>query len=138
MTDKKLIEKYLKLYPRIDKEINEMESDLKFYESRKTEYESNNQHKNRDDLIGRIDAGLKQKHDEIFELMFIKEYISNALRRVDADCRQIIELRLWKNKHWNDITPVIGVSQRQSERIYQQIFRCFENFNPKILPDDVK
>jgi len=138
MMDKKLIEKYLMMYPKIDEIIKSLEDDLKFYEFRKTEYELSNQHKNRNDLIDRIDGGLKQKHDEILELINIKEYISMTLRRADTNCRKIVDLRLWKKKCWDEISGEIGTSTRQAERTYKQFFEYFKNFNPKIWPDDIQ
>jgi vacuolar-type H+-ATPase subunit I/STV1 len=131
MMDKKEIEKYIKLYPRIDEEIKSLEDDLKFYESKKTEYEINNPHKLRDDLIEKIDNGLSQKHDEILELMSIKEYISIALKRAGTDCRKIVDLRLWKRRSWNEISDEMNIGNRQAERIYKQIFRYFDKFTIK-------
>ena len=138
MMDKKLIEKYLKLYPQIDMEIKRVENDLEFYEKKKTEYKSNNQHGNRDEIIKKISDGLKQKHDQILELMNIKEYISLALMRTDSKCRKIIELRLWEMQSWDEISIAMGVSRRQTERIYQQFFSYFEKFNTTLLILDIQ
>jgi len=138
MMDKKLIEKYLKLYPQNDMEIKRVENDLEFYEKKKTEYKSNNQHGNRDEIIKKISDGLKQKHDQILELMNIKEYISLALMRTDSKCRKIIELRLWEMQSWDEISIAMGVSRRQTERIYQQFFSYFEKFNTTLLILDIQ
>lgn len=137
MMDKRLIEKYLKFYPRIDTEIKTVEDDLAFYEKKKTEYETNNRHGNRDVAIKQINNELKRKHDEILELMKIKEYISLVLRRADMDCRKIVDLRLWKRKCWDEISITMGISRRQTERIYQQIFKYFDNFSTTLLILDI-
>jgi hypothetical protein len=130
--DKKLIEKYLKIYPRIDEEIKSLEKDLKFYEDKKTEYEMSNLHGNRDDIIDQINDGLKQKHDIVLELIKTKNFISMALVRTDTDCRKIIELKLWKRKQWEEIGNEIGISIRQANRKYDQFFNCFKNFKVNI------
>jgi hypothetical protein len=136
MMDKKLIEKYLKLYPRIDEEIKELEDDLGYYEFKKTEHEMKNQYKNRDDIIEQIENGLKQKHDVILGLIKVRDYISIALVRADTDCRKIIDLKLWKRKQWDEIGGEIGISARQAKRIYDQFFNYFKNFHVDI-PEDI-
>jgi len=137
MMDKKLIEKYLKLYPQIDELIKSLLDDLKFYEFKKTECEISNQHKNRDDIIEQIEDGLKQKHDVVLELFKTKDFISMALVRADTDCRKIIDLKLWKRKQWDEIGSETGMSVRQAKRMYDQFFSYFENFKANIDIDDM-
>lgn len=138
MMDKKLIEKYLMFYPRIDTEIKTVEDDLAFYEKKKPEYEAANRNGEKDETIKKISNEIKRKNDEILELINIKEYISLALRRVSLDCRKIVELRLWKRQCWDEISITMGISRRQAERIYQQVFNYFENFSTTLLILDIQ
>ena len=133
--DKKLIEKYLKLYPRIDEDIKKLEDDLGYYEFKKTEYEMKNQHRSRDGMIDQIENGLKQKRDVIMNLTQVRDCVSIALVRANTECRKIIDLKLWKRKQWDEIGDEIGISARQAKRIYNQFFNYFENLRVDVSDD---
>jgi len=135
MMDKKLIEKYLKLYPEIDKYINLFSDDLKYYQFKKTEYEMS--HQNCDDIIEKIESGLKRRHEDILGLLEIKDYVAMTLVRASRDCKKIVDMKLWQGKQWSEIASKVGISTRQAKRIYDQFFNYFENFKVNIDIDDI-
>ncbi len=119
MMDKKEIEKYIKLYPRIDEEIKSLEDDLKFFGEKKIEYST----RNFDDIIPEIDKGISEKKTELSNMLKAKIKISIALTNADNRCRNIIDLHFWKHKSWDDVGSEMSISGKHAQRVFSEFLR---------------
>ena len=120
MMDKKLIEKYLKLYPRIDEEIKNLEDDVDFFKTEIAEYESRSIFSRNDtENLESAKEGLQEAADLCFEHMKAKLAIRRALSIFN---RQLIELHFWKSEtaKWDEVAKEMGISKRTAAKMYKE------------------
>lgn len=125
MMDKKLIEKYLKLYPRIDEEINSLKDDVAYFESEKTKYADQKvlgqEYTDMDNMFMSIKEGLEEKQKLLCEHIMARISISRALSGTNTRQKKVIELRFWNKKDllkWDEIAGKMEISKRQAEYLY--------------------
>ena len=124
MIDKRQIESYLLLYPKIDEEIKSLEEDLKFFENEKNKYENQT-------VLNKIDSEMleaaKDGYDEKLQLLCehtkAKIAIMRSLSKAGFRNRKVIELRFWKHgvpSKWDDVARIMGISKSSAERFYRE------------------
>jgi len=122
MMDKKEIENYLKIYPRIDEEIKSLEEDIAFFEDRKNKYSHiSSMSQDENDMLRLIENGLREKKKQLAEHFTAKVNISKAMSRMDDCQKKIIQLRFWNNgvfTTWDEVARKMNISKRKAAYLY--------------------
>lgn len=119
--DKKQMEKYLKMYPEIDREIERLQGNLEYYASERERYQKAViPEKERESMIKTIDRAYRGTASELHEAIQARRTIEMALNAATPFQRTIIEFRFWQKRRvlWADVAEQFNYHQKSIERIY--------------------
>lgn len=124
--NKKQVEKYLMLYPEIDREIERLQNDLEYYASEKDKYQKKAiPEENRKSMIEIIDKAYHDTLSELQELIQAKQKIRKILNTATPLQRKIIEFRFWQNQRvkWTAVADEVNYHPKSVERIYGELVK---------------
>ena len=117
--EKKQLEKYLVLYPKIDEKINNLENELNDIQEKIEKYENSDI-----DVYTSMVPTLKATYDsckaELEETMKAKMAIREALNKATPTQRDIIEHKFWRcgRRTWADVASKLNYHVKSVERLY--------------------
>lgn len=122
--DRKTMEKYLKLYPEIDSEIEKRKEELKFYQSQRERIINLNMSKEyTDSLLENINTAFSSCANELQEMIEAKIKIDRALNIISPVQKEIIKCRFWKAKGrptpWEDVADELCYHRVHVLRLYK-------------------
>lgn len=125
--DKTTIEKCLKVFPEIDKEINRLETEiqkLKIYKEEKLKNKDFYGEAGIKSLFETADAVLGEYRTELNDLCTAQIKINKALPKINDEQRKVIEVRLWNNQElptkWSEVAEKLNYHRVYAERVYQK------------------
>lgn len=125
--DRKKIEKYLRIYPHIDKEIARLENELANLKTKKEKYNTFQIDESVNDILETIEKTSREYLSDLNELYKIKSFIPKALNRLTTIEIEIIRLRLWDEKYsvakWSDIAKAVNYHKKSAERLYRETLK---------------
>jgi hypothetical protein len=124
--DKKLLRKYIDIYPTIDIEIENCERNILELEVKKDIYvKSDFDCDYIKPIIESLKESMKTNVAELSNLLTAKKKINTALSNMSTTQRRIIELRHWSGQcyptRWADISKKLNFHKKSVERIYKSI-----------------
>jgi len=131
--DRKTFEEYLKIYPNIDKEIKQTESEIERLKNviREHHFQLIDSHKIpgvSHVIEGVIDAANSalQYHVERLKLLHeTKAKMEKSFTKLTFEQKKIIELRYWNGQYrptkWKDIAKRLNYHEKSVERLYRGI-----------------
>lgn len=117
--EKKQLEKYLVLYPKIDEKINNLENELKDIQEKIEKYENSDI-----DTPSSILTSLRTAYDsckaELEETIKAKTVIREALHKATPTQRDIIEHKFWQRgrRTWSEVAATLNYHVKSVERLY--------------------
>jgi DNA-directed RNA polymerase sigma subunit (sigma70/sigma32) len=107
--DRKQMERYLKMYPELDNELERLQGDLKYYAAEKMKYQSmklpEEQKKN---MLQTIEGACAACAKEIQEVMKARFAIERTFRDISPLQKEIIQRRFWSSKGRPDTWEMLG------------------------------
>lgn len=107
--DRKAMERYLKMYPELDKELERLQGDLDYYAAETKKYQSMEiPGEQKKSMLQTIEAACASCTKEIQEVMKAKFSIERAFRDISPLQKEIIQQRFWSSKGMPDTWETIG------------------------------
>ena len=127
MMDKKLIEKYLKIYPQITDEIDRLDSEIKRAIDRKHIcQEASIPEAQKKPMLESIEETFEICSMDYREAILAKCRIDREMRWLSEKQKKIIELRFWKEPElveWSEVAKALNFHRSYVERIYRKVLR---------------
>ena len=125
MMDEKLIEKYLKIYPKIKEEINRLDSEYFDILKRREECEKTSMPAEcKKGMLETIDAVLDDCSKELRNAFATKLSIDREFMWFNEKEKKVIELRFWNDQlyptEWSEVAKVMNFHRSYVERIYRK------------------
>ncbi len=116
--NKKQLEKYLAIYPKIDIRISDLENELKDILKKIEKYKNSNI--DATSILKALRTAYDSCQEELEETITAKSTIRDALRKATPTQRDIIEYRFWQCKRitWADVAEEFNYHVKSVERLY--------------------
>jgi hypothetical protein len=122
LMEKKQMEKYLKMYPEIDREIERLKGNLEYYAAEKEKYQKKDMPEDsKNEMIEHIDRMHAASTRELCELMEAKHIIQRGLRQATDIQHNIVKQRCWQDRplRWEDIANGMNYHRTYVEKQYK-------------------
>ncbi len=109
MMDRKVMERYLKMYSEIDKELERLQVDLDYYAAEKVKYHCMElPEEQKKSMLQTIEAACASCTNDIQEVIEARLAIARAFRDISPLQKEIIQQRFWSLKDRPDTWEMIG------------------------------
>ncbi|MFA5322142.1 MAG: hypothetical protein WC373_05655 [Smithella sp.] len=124
--DKQQVEKYLRMYPEIDEEIERLQGNLEYYKSEKEKYRKKLMPEDeKKSMLDTMCDAYKETLVELQDIMVAKRAIERALNAATPLQRTIIKFRFWQKKRvlWAEVAEEINYHAKHIERAYGEFVK---------------
>ncbi len=122
--DRKVIERYLKMYPELDKELERLQGDLDYYAAEKEKYQGMElPEEQKKSMLQTIEAACASCAKDIQEVMKARFSIERAFRDISPLQKEIIQQRFWSSKDRPDTWETIGDKLRFHPVYLKRLFK---------------
>jgi hypothetical protein len=107
--DRKVMERYLKMYPELDKELERLHGDLNYYVDEKAKYQGMKlPEEQKENMLQTIEGACASCTKEIQEVMKARFAIERTFRDISPLQKEIIQQRFWSSKGRLDTWEMLG------------------------------
>lgn len=122
--ERKVMERYLRMYPELDKELERLQADLEFYAAEKTKYQDMTlPEEQKKSMLQTIDAACDSCTKDIREVMIARFAIERTFRDISPLQKEIIQQRFWSSKGRPDTWEAISDKLRFHPVYLKRLFK---------------
>jgi hypothetical protein len=127
--DKKTIERYLRIYPDIDKEIDRLETELNDIQEKIKKYK-NSSNTFSVSALNTFQSAYDSCSEELCNAITARVAIRKAYYALKPTQKGIIAYRFWQNRRirWVDVAQEFQYSRKHVEKIYAQFLLKVDTF----------
>jgi len=124
--DRKAMERYLKMYPVMDKELERLQNDIDYYIAEKEKYQGMKlPEEQKKSMIQTIEAACTSCTKEIQEIMKARLVIERTFRDISPLQKEIIQRRFWCSKErpdtWETISDRLSYHPTYLKRLFKDV-----------------